>query len=146
MNKKLKIFMNIMIVVASLVFIISFVDMLGSFDYVKKQEEKAADDSFISVFEYELKHKAYNDILETYYVKRLDEMEAPEGYENIWNVAEYSHYAFMARIYEAKGDKDRLDACAAKLEVLRSGLGDYKTAASDVDEVIMNVIGLTYNK
>ncbi len=69
--------MNILIVIASLVFIISLVDMAGSFDYVKKQKEKAADDSFISVFEYELKHKAYNDVLETYYVKRLDGMEAP---------------------------------------------------------------------
>ena len=47
---------------------------------------------------------------------------------------------------DLQADKDRLDACAAKLEVLRSGLGDYKTAAADVDEAIMNVIGETYNK
>ena len=47
---------------------------------------------------------------------------------------------------DLQADKDRLDACTAKLETVKSRLGDYKTAASDVDEVIMNVIGATYNK
>ena len=135
MNKVIRVILNILIAIAGLVFLGMLIVMLGSFQYANREVGDPVENRR-SVFEYELKHKAYNEIMGTWYVMRLKSFEAPEGMEDIFQVAEYAHAAFMSRVYAEKGDERAAAANAERMEDLRNRLGEYAYTADEVDEII----------
>lgn len=135
MNKKIKLIMNIVIGIAGLAFFFVLIYMITSFQYAGREKEDPLPTD-LSVFEYKLKHKAYNEILNSYYVQRMDELSAPEGYEEMFHVAEYAHTAFMSGIYSVKGDDGRIAANAAKRETIKKTLGKYAYIADEVDDML----------
>ena len=137
MNKTVKVIMNILLVIAGLVFFVSLIGMISSFGYANRETDDPAETQK-SVFEYKLKHKAYGEILDTYYVGRLDSFDAPEGMEDIYRVAEYAHAAFMSGVYAEKGDGDRSVRNSAQMEKLKGSLGTYAYAADEIDEIIQS--------
>ena len=137
MNKMLKVILDILIVVACLVFLALTINMVGSFKYANREKEDPIETER-SVFEYELRHKSYGEVMNTYYVKRMYNFEPQAGMEDIYNVAEYAHAAFMSRGYAEKGDDRMSESNALRMETVRNRLGDYAYTADEVDEVIRN--------
>ena len=137
MNKTLRVILNILIVIAAIVFLVCFIDMILSIGYANRRSEDPAE-TYAGVFEYELKHRAYGEIMGTYYVRRLDSFTPEAGYEDLYRVAEYAHTAFMTRVYDEKGDPKKASLCREKTEMLRDGLGAYEYTADEVDELISN--------
>ena len=137
MNKKLRVILNILTVIAAIIFLVSFIAMISSFGYANRDVEDPAE-TYAGVFEYELKHRAYGEIMGTYYVRRLDSFTAEPGYEDLYRVGEYAHTAFMARVYDEKGDPEKASLCREKTGRLRSELGAYEYTADAVDEMIRN--------
>ena len=137
MNKILKVILDILIVIACLVFFALTIEMVGSFKYAHREKEDPIETER-SVFEYELRHKSYGEIIDTYYVKRMDNFEPQDGMEDIYNVAEYAHTAFMSRVYAEKGDDRMSESNALRMETVRNRLGAYAYTADEVDEVIRN--------
>jgi hypothetical protein len=64
--------------------------------------------------------------------------EPQDGMEDIYNVAEYAHAAFMSRVYAEKGDDRMSESNALRMEKVRNSLGAYAYTADEVDEVIRN--------
>ena len=137
MNKALKIILNILITVAALLFFVCLIDMFGSIKYAHREVEDPAE-RYAGVFEYELKHRAYGEVMSDYYVRRLSSMTPQPGYENLYKVAEYAHTAFMVRVMEEKGDAEKAASLSAKAEGLREALGAYAYTADEVDEMLQN--------
>ena len=135
MNKTLKVILNILIVAAAIVFAISFLDLMFSIQYKNRDVEDPAE-TFAGVFEYELEHRAYGEIMGHYYVRRMDSFDPPVGYEDLYNVAEYAHTAFMTGVYEEKGDTAKASRYSKKAEELRGSLGSYEYTADVVDEML----------
>ena len=75
-----------------------------------------------SVLEYELEHNAYDEIIDSYYVKRMYSFEAPEGYEEIYNIGEYCHLSFMLRVYEKEENEDKITLSREKMDGLWQSL------------------------
>lgn len=138
MNKKIKLVFNIIIVVAAVVFFLCFVDMIGSFKYRKDQDGKGPKEveETMGVFDYRLRHKAYGEITNAYFTDRWGSMEAPQGLEMNYLVAEYANTAFLKRVYEEKKDEEKAQACERKLGSIRAMLGDYVTASDEIEEII----------
>ena len=130
-----KVILNILIVIASLACLVMLVNMLDSFKYANREVEDPVETG-MGVFEYKLKHRAYGEIVGSWYVDRMSSMEAPAGLEPTYRVAEYAHTAFMSRVYEETGDESASASCAQRREDLRNNLGDYGYAADEVDEMI----------
>ena len=126
MNKMVKVILDILIVIACLVFFALTIEMVGSFKYAHREKEDPIETER-SVFEYELRHKSYGEIIDTYYVKRMYNFEPQDGMEDIYNVAEYAHAAFMMS-----------ESNALRMETVRNRLGAYAYTADEVDEVIRN--------
>lgn len=135
MNKKLKVILNILIVAASIVFVVSLIALMGSFLYANRKVADPAE-TYADVFEYELKHRAYGEIMGDYYVRRMDSFDAPEGYEDLYRIGEYAHTAFMSRVYDEKKDTDKASLCRDKAEKQRGELGSYEYTADEIDEMI----------
>ena len=135
MNKTLKVILNILIVVACLGFLVSFIYLITSIRYKNRDVEDPVE-TYAGVFDYRLEHRAYGEVLTDYYVHRMSSLTAPEGYEDLYRVGEYAHTAFMSRVYEEKGDAERVSLCSEKMKSLRSQLGDYAYTADEVDEMI----------
>ncbi len=136
MNKKLRIILNIAIIIASVAFIAVFAGMVSSFNYKKNLEDEDTTEIDLSVFEYELKHKAYGEILSHYYANRMDNMAAPEGLEVVYMTADYAHTSFMSRVYNEKGDTAKETQSIEKLQQIRSNLGDHSYITDEVDDII----------
>ncbi|MCR5767024.1 MAG: hypothetical protein K6G45_00835 [Lachnospiraceae bacterium] len=132
MNKAPKLILNILLVIASLGFLISLIFLITSFTASDRKAENPAE-TYSGVFEYELKHRAYGEILGHYYAHRLSSFEAPAGYEDLYRVAEYAHTAFMIRVYDEKGDARKASLYREKAAGLRQGLGDYEYTADEVE-------------
>ncbi len=132
-----KVILNILIVIAALVCLAMLAEMMGSFKYANREVEDPAETGMM-VFEYELEHRAYGEIVESWYVDRMSSMEAPAGLEPTYLVAEYAHTAFMSRVYEETGDEEAMAANSARREDLRNSLGHYRCTADEVDEMIIN--------
>ena len=135
MNKRLKIILNIAAVIASVVFIAAFIGMISSFSY-RNSEDEDTTEIYLSVFEYELSHKAYGEILNHYYANRMDDMNPPEGLEVVYMTADYAHTAFMSRVYNEKGDTAKETQSIEKLQQIRSNLGDHSYITDEVDDII----------
>ena len=132
-----KVILNILIVIASLACLVMLVNMLDSFKYANREVEDPVETG-MGVFEYKLKHRAYGEIVGSWYVDRMSSMEAPAGLEPTYRVAEYAHTAFMSRVYEETGDAEAVRANSERSRNVRNTLGDYEYAADEVDEMIRN--------
>ena len=135
-NKAANVVMIIVIVILSIVLFLSFCLMIDSFNYAKEQREKKASEDYTSVMEYELEHKAYDRVLGSYYSERLDNFEPAEGYEDLYNISEYCHLAFMSRVYEEEGNGDRTRRCQEKAETVKGRLGSYAYVSGEVDAIL----------
>ncbi len=125
--------LNILIVIAALVFVASLISMFSSFGY-KQRKNEGKEDEYRRVFEYELKHKAYNEILSSYYAKKLYVTEPPEEYADTFRVAGYAHASFMSRIYKEEKNESKQVLNNKKMEQLKNALGAYFYTADEIDE------------
>ena len=137
MNKMVKVILDILTVIACLAFLFLTIEMVSSYRYAHREKEDPIETER-SVFEYELRHKSYGEIMSTYYAKRMYNFEPQAGMEDIYNVAEYAHVAFMSRVYAEKGDDRMSESNALRMETVRNRLGAYAYTADEVDEVIRN--------
>ena len=135
MNKKLKVILNILIVIASIAFAISLINLLISIQYANREVEDPAKE-YAGVFEYQLKHRAYGEIMGSYYAKRLDNFTPAAGYENLYRVAEYAHTAFMIRVYEEEGNAGKATTYKERTTSLRRELGSYEYTADEINEML----------
>ena len=135
MNKVLKVILTVLIVIAALFFLVSFVDLVSSIRYAHREMEDPAE-TYVGVFEYELENRAYGEVMEDYYVRRMDNFTPEPGYEDLYRVAEYAHTAFMTRVYDEKGDSAKAASYREKTKNLRSELGSYEYTADEIDEMI----------
>ena len=130
MNKMMKVVLDILIVIACLAFLFLTIEMVSSYRYAHREKEDPVETER-RVFEYELRHKSYGEIIDTYYVKRMYNFEPQDGME-------YAHAAFMSRVYAEKGDDRMSESNALRMETVRNRLGAYAYTADEVDEVIRN--------
>ena len=135
MSKKWTVILNILTVIAGLAFLVCLLDFVFSVKY-KNREVEDPTETYAGVFEYELRHRAYGELMADYYARRLDTVTPQAGYEDLYKVAEYAHTAFMTRVYEEKGDAEKVSAYEEKKTALRSGLGAYTYTADEVDGMI----------
>ena len=128
--------LNILLVISGLAVLVCLLDAGMSVSYRKEQDAKDDTEEDLGVFEYRLEKGAYGEVLSGYYADRLSDFEPKEGYEETYHVAEYAHAAFMARIYEAKEDTERLQQCTKKMDTLRKELGLYIYTSDKIDAVL----------
>ena len=137
MNKALKIILNILIVAASLILLVSVVNLVSSIQYVHREVEDPAE-TYAGIFDYLLEKRAYGEVVDDYHFQRRETFEPSPGYENLFRVGAYGHDAFMARVFEEMGDGTRASACRERMQSLRGELGDYAFTADEIDEMIAN--------
>ena len=135
MNRVLKVILNVLTVIAAIVFAICLIYMISSFIYANRKVEDPAE-TYAGVFEYELKHRAYGEIMGSYYARRLDSFTPDAGYEDLYRVAEYAHTSFMIRVYDEKGDPGKASLYTEKTGELRKELGPYEYTADEIDGMI----------
>ena len=135
MNKKVKMILNVLIAIASLAFLVIFIVMVSSIKYATRETEDPVETER-RVFEYELSHRAYGEVMYDYYSDRLTFFEPQPGTEDIYNVAEYAHAAFMSKVYAVKGDDRMIRDNAAKMKAARDKLGAYAYTADEVDKCV----------
>ncbi|MCR4897039.1 MAG: hypothetical protein K5891_09720 [Lachnospiraceae bacterium] len=137
MNKVVKIVLNILIVVASLILLVSIVNLASSIKYVNREVEDPAE-TYAGIFDYLLEKRSYGEVVDDYHFQRRETFDPTTGYENLFLVGEYGHDAFMARVFAEMGDDSRASACRERMRSLRGGMGDYAFAADEIDEMIAN--------
>ena len=129
MNKAINVILNIVIAALSVFVLVYFFYIISVFHNAKEQKEKSASEDKTSVLEYELEHKAYDEIIDSYYAKRMYSFEAPEGYEDIYNIGEYCHLSFMLKVYEKEENEDKIALSREKMDqlwqTLRTEARDY---------------------
>ncbi|MBR1470983.1 MAG: hypothetical protein IJ600_05005 [Lachnospiraceae bacterium] len=135
MSKKIKWILNILIAIAVVGLLLSLIHLGIAIKYAGREREDPVE-TYAGVFEYELKHKAYGEVMQDYFVKRLYYYTAPAGYEDLYRVGEYAHSAFMYRIYAQEEGSAKAAACSERMAALRSELGDYAYTADEIDEMI----------
>ena len=135
MNKTLRVILNILTVIALIAFVGCFLNFVSSIKYANREVEDPAE-TYAGVFEYELKHRAYGEIMGDYYVRRMKSFDPPAGYEDLYRIGEYAHSAFMSRVCEEKGDSGKESLYREKADKLRKELGDYEYTAGEIDEMI----------
>ncbi len=135
MNKIAKVVLNVLIVIAAVVSVVLFIVMAASVRYANRKTEDPVE-SEMRVFEYELSHRAYGEIMGSYYAERLSRFDPMPGMEDIYNVAQYAHAAFMSRVYAEKKDESMICANEEKIESLRNRLGAYAYTADEIDAMI----------
>ena len=135
MNKRLRVILNILMVAAAIAFVVAFLELMASIGYANREVEDPAE-TFSGVFEYELEHRAYGEIMGHYYSQRLKSLDPPTGYEDLYCVAEYAHTAFMTRVYDEKGDPAKTSSYKEKAATLRNELGAYGYTADEVDALL----------
>ena len=135
MNKTLKVILNILIVIASIVFVVCFFYLISSIRYANREVEDPSE-TYKDVFEYEIKHRAYGEVMGNYYVRRMDNFDPPAGFEDLYRVGEYGHTAFMSRVCDENDDKEKATLYREKAERLRSELGAYEYTADEMDKMM----------
>ena len=135
MNKLINAILDILILIAACACIASLINMAGAIRYAHRQSEDPVEKNE-SQLAYKVRHRAYGEVMSTYYAERLDNLEPQPGMENLYHVAAYAHAAFMSRVYEEKQDQQAARENAQKRENLRSALGDYAFTADEVDEML----------
>ena len=135
MNKSIKITLNILIGVAAVGLFLSLIVFISSVQYVNREVEDPVKTE-MGVFEYKLKHKAFGEITSSYFTDRMYSMEAEEGLEKTYLMGDYANTAFLALMYEEKGDEAKAQACREKLEALRGQLEEYADSVEEIDRVL----------
>lgn len=135
MNKAVRVILDIPIVIAGIAFLGMIAVTKDSFRYAGREKEDPVEVER-RLFEYELRHRSYGEIMYDYYFERMMRPEPQPGLEDLYHVAEYAHAAFMSRVYAEKGDEQAVASNAAKRSELKSALGDYAYTADEVDEMI----------
>ncbi len=135
MNKALRVILNILIVIAAVVFFICLLDLGFSISYANREIEDPAE-TFAGVLDYEIGHRAYGEVMGHYYSQRMKSFEPPAGYEDLYHVGEYAHTAFMSRVCDKKGDEAKASLYREKNGKAGNELGTYEYTAGEVDEMI----------
>ena len=132
MNKMLKMVFNILIAAAALGVI--FMIFMIKDEIVKNanKEEK----NVMRMFDYEVSHRAYGEVADTYFVYDAQFLEVPEGFEESKLTAEYAKQSFMLGVYEEKGDEKRAEACRDKMEEIKNQMDKYRFTADEIDEML----------
>ena len=136
-DKKLKkeygslisIIMNIALVIAALIFIISLFSMIGEIRRVYK-----SDRGNMSSMIYYLEDDEFGNMASAYYTRSAAVAPVDKDVKYCYDIAEYAHEAFMERVYDCKGDASRKERCSIRMQELRNGLGEYEIAADKADE------------
>ncbi len=134
-NKYTVLIINSLLVIAGIAFLICLIDMIYSFRY-RFREMSDPSEEYAAVFEYQLEHKAYNEILDSYHVLRMQDLDPKPGSENIYRAGAYADAAFMVPVYEAEHSDVRSEKNEQKLAVIRNELGDHIQIADDIDKIV----------
>lgn len=138
-SKKLNLLFNLLLAVAGFAFFLCLIYLITSIEYKNREiEDPVAADQ--RVFEYKLKHKAYNEIISSYYTDRLYDFEPKPGYEDSYRISQYAHAAFMRAVYEAQQNESKIMRNETQLESLKSRLGSYSYTADDIEEVLRKAL------
>ena len=135
MSKRIKIVLNLLIVIAAIVFIVALIDMMGAIRNAHRETEDPVE-SAERQLAYKVSHRAYGEVMSTYYWKRSDFLEPEPGMEDLYHVAAYAHAAFMSRVYEENRDEQAALDNAGKMERLKKSLGAYAFTADEIDAMI----------
>ncbi len=138
-NKKLNFIFNILLGIAGVAFFICLILYADSVKYKNREKEDPAE-AHGRVFEYELRHQAYNEIISHYSADRLSNFEPQPGFEDSYRVAQYAHAAFMSAIYEAEQNESKAKRNDTTRESLKQGLGRYSYTADQIDEIIRKAL------
>ena len=132
MNKLLKMVFNILIAAAALG--VLFMIFMIKDEVVKNanKEEK----NVMRMFDYEVSHRAYGEVADTYFIYDAQFLEVPEGFEESKLTAEYAKQSFMLGVYEEKGDEKRAEACRDKMAELKNQMDKYCFTADEIDEML----------
>ncbi|HOO06594.1 MAG TPA: hypothetical protein PLH83_08930 [Ruminococcus sp.] len=132
MNRSLKVVFNILIAAAALGILLMLFMIKDEIVNNAKKEEK----NVMRSFEYEVKHRAYGEVTDTYFVYGTKFLEVPEGFEETKLTAEYAHLSFMLGVYEEKGDDKKAKECRDRLEEIKSQMDQYRFTADEIDKIM----------
>ena len=132
MNKTLKVVFNILIVVAALGVLLMIFMIKDEVVRNKNKEVK----NVMSSFDYEVKHRAYGEVTDTYFVYYTKFIDLPEGYEETKLTAEYANLSFMLGVYEEKGDDNKAKACSDRMEEIKKQMDKYRFTADEIDKIM----------
>lgn len=132
MNRSLKVVFNILIAAAALGILIMLFMIKDEIVNNAKKEEK----NVMRSFEYEVKHRAYGEVTDTYFVYGTKFLEVPEGFEETKLTAEYAHLSFMLGVYEEKGDDKKAKECRDRSEEIKSQMDQYRFTADEIDKIM----------
>lgn len=135
MNKTMKIVFSILIGIAAIIFVLSFIDMISSIQYANREVPDETETK-VSLFEYKIRHRAYGEITKSYFTDRMQSMETPAGQENIYLTAEYANTAFLKRLYEEKKDVAKVQECQKRMDDISTKLDEYAHVTAEIDEMI----------
>lgn len=132
MNRSLKVVFNILIAAAALGILLMVFMIKDEIVNNAKKEEK----NVMRSFEYEVKHRAYGEVTDTYFVYGTKFLEVPEGFEETKLTAEYAHLSFMLGVYEEKGDDKKAKECRDRSEEIKSQMDQYRFTADEIDKIM----------
>ena len=132
MNRSLKVVFNILIAAAAFGILLMLFMIKDEIVNNAKKEEK----NVMKSFEYEVKHRAYGEVTDTYFVYGTKFLEVPEGFEETKLTAEYAHLSFMLGVYEEKGDDKKAKECRDRLEEIKSQMDQYRFTADEIDKIM----------
>ncbi len=132
MNRSLKVVFNILIAAAALGILLMLFMIKDEIVNNAKKEEK----NVMRSFEYEVKHRAYGEVTDTYFVYGTKFLEVPEGFEESKLTAEYAHLSFMLGVYEEKGDDKKAKECRDRSEEIKSQMDQYRFTADEIDKIM----------
>ena len=132
MNRSLKVVFNILIAAAALGILLMLFMIKDEIVNNAKKEEK----NVMRSFDYEVKHRAYGEVTDTYFVYGTKFLEVPEGFEETKLTAEYAHLSFMLGVYEEKGDDKKAKECRDRLEEIKSQMDQYRFTADEIDKIM----------
>ena len=132
MNRSLKVVFNILIAAAALGILLMVFMIKDEIVNNAKKEEK----NVMRSFEYEVKHRAYGEVTDTYFVYGTKFLEVPEGFEETKLTAEYAHLSFMLGVYVEKGDDKKAKECRDRSEEIKSQMDQYRFTADEIDKIM----------
>ena len=132
MNKSLKLIFNILIAVAALGILLMLAMIKNEIDQNANKEDK----NVMSSFDYEVEHRAYGEVADTYFVYGTKFMEVPEDFEETKLTAEYVNLSFMLGVYEEKCDDKKAKACRDRLEEIKNQMNKYRFTADEIDNIM----------
>ena len=125
----LGIIMNIALIIAALIFVIS---LFATISEVRRVYENAS--GSISSMTYSLEADQFGSMASTYYMRNAAVGKVDKDSKYYCDIAEYAHLSFMEKVYDRKGDDKDSKRCAARRQELREGLGEYNVAADKIDK------------